>query len=371
MLCTVTTGVPVHLPVRPFALCWTMPWAAACGTAPDDVETDPAEPATASWMDDVYPAGDDAVAVGRVLIPTAHNSTSYACAAQHGLAPESPAFVIALWGDDDTGLGNDMRKRVVDWARTQDVDVATQLVDGIRGLQLRFIVRDSVLVTWHSVYGVGIDVILDDVVAFAVAHPSEVIVAAFETPADPASFPLVHAAFVAPRADGRSLCSLLHSGDTDGAEVTVAALRDAGRTVVPVLDPALRAYLAEQGDCPTASATLDSAWSITTTPEGVSARMAATVSSRVDGHLLQNDVVFSLDGAADPITQAGFVLDYPTLREAEVALGFSGDFAGQMIDAHDADGDMNLLSADLYEDTNLVEAAIAANRARHRPPSAP
>ena len=94
---------------------------AACAAAdPDGVEdTEVEAPATARWMAEVFAASPD-VPVGRILIPGAFNSSSYACDAANGMSPDAPGVVQALFGSEDTPNDDPNRQRVVDWAKTQD-----------------------------------------------------------------------------------------------------------------------------------------------------------------------------------------------------------------------------------------------------------
>ena len=72
----------------------------------------------------------------------------------------------------------------------------------------------------------------------------------------------------------------------------------------------------------------------------------------------------SMNRSASIGEQAGYISTYPGLKEASEDLGFTGDFPGRLIAGHDAKGNMNVLAGAFYEDTDLVEAAIAENRAR-------
>jgi hypothetical protein len=329
----------------------------ACAPSSLDTGTDPAaEPATAHWMADVFGDGTG-VPLGRVLLPGAFNSTSYACAVENGISPDAPDAVRALWdtGDDAN------RQRVVDWARTQGRSVGEQLVDGIRFVEVNVTVKDGALVTWHSVYGVPLDDVLDELVAFSVAHPEEAIVVTFGLTVDEADYPLLGDALTAPRAEGPSFCDRVYDGPEDAALTTLDALRT--RNLVWSPDGALRAWLDDRGDCPLSTGATDRAWSITVSPEGVESTLAASVQSRVPEHLLVNDFVFSLDGASSVFEQAEYIATYDGVEDVSASLGFSGAFPATLIDTYDTTGDMNVFAGAWYQDTDLVEAAIAQNQA--------
>lgn len=156
--------------------------------------------------------------------------------------------------------------------------------------------------------------------------------------------------------DGVSLCDLLYNGDAGAA--TLADLGD--RNVVWAADGDLAAYLEERA-CPASTGAVDRVWSITDSTDGVEAALQASVNSRDPGRLLINDFAFSLDGAETEIEQFRYLTTYPGVREVSEALGFSGGFAGTMIERYNASGGMNVFAGAYTEDTDLVAAAIAAN----------
>lgn len=333
---------------------------AACGAdRPTNDTGAAAPPATAHWMADTFADGQDPT-IGQILLPGAFNSTSYACAVENDISPDAPGAVLALWGTGDA----DDQQLVVDWARTQDQPLGQQLEDGIRFIEVNVTVRDGVITTWHSVYGVPVSEVLDDVVAFAVAFPDEVIVATFGLTLSADDLPLLATELTAPRADGRSFCDLVYTGPEDAALASLSAVRASGRPVIWAPDGDLRAYLDSRGDCPTSNGTMDRAWSITVSPEGVESAIATSLAARDPAHLLVNDFVFSLDGAASVFEQADYILSYAGVRDVSEQLGFSGDFPGRLITAYNADGKMNVLAGAYYQDTDLVTAAIADNEAR-------
>lgn len=336
-----------------------------CGAATDDApadttDTDVVEPATARWMADVFDGHRD-MAIGRVLIPGAFNATSYANAIENGISPDAPAIVAAMWASGDPAV----QARVVGWSLAQDLSVREQLQAGARFVEINITVKDGALVIWHSVYGAPFEVVLDDLVDFATAHPSEALVLTFgvDVFVDPPDWPLIATALTAPRAGGVSLCDLLDVDHENSALATLAELESSGRTVVWSVPGELGDFLASSG-CPTSHVTVDRRWSITDDTDGVAAALQESVDARDPTHLLINDFVFSLDGADSAIGQAYYTGTYPGAREASAELGFSGDFAGQMIERFDVNQNMNVFAGAFIEDTNLVEAAIAANRRR-------
>ncbi len=344
---------------------------AGCATSPngagdeetDDTDSDQEVPATAHWMADSFAAPEE-VPLGRVLLPGGFNSTSYACAPENGISPNAPAVVVALFGGDDVPNDDPNRVRVVDWARTQDRSVGQQLLDGMRFVEINLTLKDGQLTTWHSIYGVPVGVVLDELVDFAAAWPDEVVVLTFGLDLEPADWPLLADALVAPRAGGKSVCDFIYDGSEQAALTPLSAFREAERNLVWGPEGDLRAYLEGRGDCPFSTASADRTWSITVSPEGVADALTRSVDSRDPNHLLINDFVFSLDGSASVIEQASYIGEHQGVQAASVALGFAGSFPGELIEAHNELGNMNIFAGAFYQDTNLVEAVLAENRAR-------
>lgn len=331
----------------------TLLLSAGCGDAtPDSPAVEP--PATAHWMADVFADRPDAQ-LGHILLPGAFNSSSYACEVDNGMSPDAPEVVQALWSSDD----DDNRARVVGWARTQDRSIGQQLEDGIRFIEINVTLKDGVVTTWHSVYGVPLAEVLDELVAYAAAWPDEVVLVSFGVSLDSGDWPLLAEALTAPHADGKSFCDLVYDGPEDAAYVSLAEAR--GHNLIWAPQGELRTFFEERGDCALSSGGTDRVWSITVSPAGVEAALAGSVDSRDPARLLINDFVFSLDGSASVFEQAAYIADYSGVQEASVALGFSGDYPSRLIATYNAANNMNVLAGAYYQDTTLIEAAIAAN----------
>jgi hypothetical protein len=323
----------------------------------------PEPPATARWMADVFADRPD-TAVGRILLPGAFNSSSYACREENGISPDAPAAVLGLWGVDPPDPEHNNRPRIVAWAKTQDRSLGRQLEDGIRFVEVNVTSREGALVTWHSVYGAPLGDVLDDVVAFSVAQPEEAVVLHFGLTLDAAEWPRFEEALLAPRAGDVSLCDRVYDGQEEAARVTLADVRARGRNLIWSPDGDLRAWLEERGNCPLSRGGVDRIWSITDTPQGVEDAIAGSVDARDPDRLLINDFVFSLAGTGSIAEQIDVLLGYPGVQEASEALGFSGDFPARLIEAYDGGANLNVLAGAYYQDTTLVEAAIARNRER-------
>jgi hypothetical protein len=316
---------------------------------------------TAHWMADVY-ADRPETTFGSILLPGAFNSTSYACDAAYGMSPDAPEVVRALWGDEETTGNEENRDLIVAWAKTQDRSIAQQLDDGIRFVEMNVTLKEGELTTWHSVYGLPLENILDELLAFAVAQPDEVILISFGLTLDSADWPQLADALARPRSGGVSVCDRIYDGTEPAALATLADIRSRQRNLIWTPSGELRDYLESRGDCPLSHGIADRSWSITVSPEGVEAALAASVAARDPEHLLINDFVFSLDGAASTGEQLSYLTGYHGVQEASKALGFAGDFPGQLIETYDVDGQMNIFAGAYYQDTTLIEAAIARNR---------
>ena len=105
-------------------------------------------------------------------IPGTHDSGTYS------MTRNSP---WALTGISDFGLLTKLpgwlgvKSRVAPWSKTQPNDVFTQLVDGIRYLDLRLSNEADGIYIEHGLRGPAIDEVLTDIARFAEARPREVV----------------------------------------------------------------------------------------------------------------------------------------------------------------------------------------------------
>ena len=180
---------------------------------------------------------------------------------------------------------------------------------------------------------------------------------------DEADWPTMANELVAPRADGTSLCDLIYGGSEDIAGATLGDIRASGRPLIWVPDGDLRAFLDARGDCPTSNGAIHRVWSIAGSPDVFEQALTDSVDTRDPNQLLIKNFAFSLDGT-DSTDQVEIILGYMGTQDASIDLGFSGDFPSRLIAAYDDLDNMNILAGAYYEDTDLVEAAIAENTQR-------
>ncbi|MFY9335612.1 MAG: phosphatidylinositol-specific phospholipase C domain-containing protein, partial [Mycobacterium sp.] len=110
-------------------------------------------------------------------IPGTHDSGSY------GITPQSP---WALTGKDQFGFLTELPGFLQDlivkpiaagWGKTQSKDLYEQFTDGIRYVDLRLTNEpDGQIYLEHGLRSVLFDEVVDDIAAFATAHPKEVLV---------------------------------------------------------------------------------------------------------------------------------------------------------------------------------------------------
>jgi hypothetical protein len=314
------------------------------------------------WIDATFRDQPD-VELGTVVFPGTHDSASYGCEVDRGIAPEAGELLNGVWelsADPSATLG---RERVAAWARTQSRTIAEQLDDGVRYLDLRVVDREGELLTWHSVYSVPLREVLSELLAYADDHRREPIVLSFGPSLDEVGLDRLADALVA-RQGGPSVCDLLlRTPDVPAARTPLREVWRQRRPLIWADAGALGDRLEARG-CPMSQAPIEGHWSRTTTPEGVERSIADAIPQRDPDAILSNDFIFSLEGTSDPLEQFGYITTWPSLRDATVGLGFSGDFPGDLVDAY-ADG-LNVLAGDFYEDTTLLEAARAANEAKAR-----
>jgi hypothetical protein len=304
--------------------------------------------------------------LGEIVLPGTHDSASYGCVVENGIAPEAGELLNGVWTLSEDPSATMGRERVAAWARTQSRTLTEQLEDGIRYLDLRVVDREGELVTWHSVYSIPLSEALDAVTQFAADHRREPIVVSIGPSLDDDGLDRLADALVA-RREGGSFCDLLlRTEDVSAARTPLRTLWRQKRPLVWADAGALGERLEARG-CPMSLAPIEGHWSRTTTPEGVETALADSLPGRDPDAILSNDFIFSLEGTPDVLEQFGFITTWPSLHDATVGLGFSGSFPGDLVATY-ADG-LNVFAGDFYEETTLLDAALAANEALAQTPA--
>jgi len=125
-------------------------------------------------------------ALNKIVLPGTHDSGTYGLQSVYERPVDDP------WAPDDKENAIVRAGQFIGvsqlWSKSQDHDIAAQLAGGIRSLDLRPCREKSgTLRICHGLYGPKMSDILDQVAAFATAHPKEIIVienAAFSGMAD-------------------------------------------------------------------------------------------------------------------------------------------------------------------------------------------
>lgn len=187
-------------------------------------------PNPTTWMTDL-----DAILAPRplsaVALPGSHDSGTYGVRDSSLFSPDKPGLAERFNGRGPI----DRIVRTVSslWARTQGNDVATQLADGIRYLDLRICQNpgDGAVYLCHGQYSVPVDEVISATDTFLAAHPQEIVILDFN------HFYGLDAATYA--ALGQTLVDTFGPRmvpAASGPEVTVGEIWDAGQQVVIFYD---------------------------------------------------------------------------------------------------------------------------------------
>jgi hypothetical protein len=125
----------------------------------------------ADWMARIPGLADRPL--NEIVVPGTHDSATNALISVYDRPVDD---VFAPDGEDPVTRLGEFVKLTDKWSKAQSKDVATQLADGMRYIDLRPCKEKSgTLRICHSLYGPKVGDILDQVRAFADAHPKEIV----------------------------------------------------------------------------------------------------------------------------------------------------------------------------------------------------
>ncbi len=124
---------------------------------------------TADWMME-FGAQEPSRTLYSIAIPGSHDSATYKLSSDFGKNQDIPYELRYL----KHGLAPVMKK----WAKAQGANIAQQLENGVRYLDLRIIWNDSkkAFYSVHSLYGPPVDEIFEAISGFLESHPKEIII---------------------------------------------------------------------------------------------------------------------------------------------------------------------------------------------------
>ncbi|MBM3469055.1 MAG: hypothetical protein FJX71_06465 [Alphaproteobacteria bacterium] len=130
--------------------------------------------ANADWMVEYAPHIEN-TPLKDIIIPGTHDSATYSLEDKFGQNQDLPSKLNALKA---VGVGFAITAIAKKWAMAQSRTIFQQLNDGNRYLDLRVIYRMSKNEFYmvHSLYGPSLSSVLRQIVAFASAHPKEIII---------------------------------------------------------------------------------------------------------------------------------------------------------------------------------------------------
>ncbi|MCO7225978.1 FG-GAP-like repeat-containing protein [Pleionea sp. CnH1-48] len=130
---------------------------------------------TASWMTDTFIVHNKPdVPLRELMIPGTHDSGTSQVAVFNGVtAVDDCDSAILAYGLEITTR----------WAQAQDTSVLTQLKDGIRYVDLRVAWDEDDESTWiiHCYKSVRLTAVLDDLKTFSLDHPNEIVIVDFQS----------------------------------------------------------------------------------------------------------------------------------------------------------------------------------------------
>lgn len=128
----------------------------------------------ADWMESYWDIIKDKT-IFDVVLPGTHDSGSYSCSFEYGLAPFAPSIIKRKC------LPRYAKDIAMNWTKTTTLDIIGQLSEGARYLDLRVCcsVKDNEIRTEHSIYGTKYEDLLYQVFEFILLHTKEFVILDF------------------------------------------------------------------------------------------------------------------------------------------------------------------------------------------------
>jgi len=129
---------------------------------------------TCRWMEQYWNIISDK-RIYDVVLPGTHDSGSYSCSFENGVAPFAPKILRRKC------LTRYMKNVAIDWTKTNEYNLLQQLMKGARYLDLRVCIstKDNEIRTEHFIYGETYDSLLDQIYDFIRTQPKEFIILDF------------------------------------------------------------------------------------------------------------------------------------------------------------------------------------------------
>ncbi|MDP6537964.1 MAG: phosphatidylinositol-specific phospholipase C domain-containing protein [Planctomycetota bacterium] len=271
-----------------------------------------------------------------LVLPGTHDSGSHAITSDSPPAPGEPRLYSSFGALASA------------WARTQERSIAEQLSDGIRYLDLRVARHEGELVLVHGLVSRKLAGALEEIRSFAQAHPGEPVLLDFQAMPKAPAHPELDALLQ------DSLSAHLFEAAAPLDTWTLGALWESGRSLVAIFD---HHGFAARRTAYVSRRVLDSVWTDSRTLEGLRERLDASIRSRAPDRLQcayltftpRLETILSSPGRA----RSGLAGFTEPLRE------LPGRWLARWLDAGLRP---NVISVDFYDRTDVVSAAIAANR---------
>lgn len=122
----------------------------------------------------------DTIKLRNVSLLGSHDAGTYGLDPDLGVSPDASSFIQEV---GDIPLIGDIADHTVikSWAKTQSVDITSQLYKGVRYFDLRFVVdSQEEFRICHSLYGPLFDDIVSQFSNFLIQHPSEIVFLDFQ-----------------------------------------------------------------------------------------------------------------------------------------------------------------------------------------------
>lgn len=309
--------------------------ASALRAARQEPATTAPQPARAAWVSELY-ANHPSARLVDLVIPGTHDSGSHAITPSSPLAPGAPELYAKL------------QQVTAMWAKTQDRTLEEQLFDGIRYLDLRVAIHEQQLVLVHSLVSCGLAEALAGVQRFARAHPREPVLLDLQAMPHTGAHDELHALLQT------ILGEHLFTGAGPPSAWTLKKLWADDRAIIVL---STDARFAERESEYRSRMWIDSVWT--------NSRRVRTLRERLDSKLRSRDreclqcAYLTFTPKLDTLITDQIDSARGLAAISEPLFGLPGEWIPRWLDEGLRP---NIISVDFYDRTDLVEAAIDANR---------
>ena len=287
------------------------------------------------WVTELY-KGRPETLISELILPGTHDSGSYKITADSPPASGAPSLYSRFGGV------------AASWAKTQDKDLGQQLLDGIRYLDLRIDEYEGELVLIHGLVSCPLKAELLGVRDFAKKHPKEPVVLDIQDMPPPGAYEELDELLL------ELFSEHLYQAKGPPKDWSLESVWETGRSLITL---SADQSFSRKGARYQHRSVLDSVWTNTRDVESLKRGLDQRISSRDRSRLQCAYLTFT--PTSSTIASDSFRGRRGLRGISEKLFKLPGKWLPRWLDEG---SHPNIISVDYYDKTDVVEAALAANR---------